>query len=89
MIGGLLHHAIARTRKDTDEASSSGILCGSGLIAGEALMGIALAIPLALGVKLALNVEAIPPGLLDLMSLLLFTGLVGYFAWYARRPSTP
>jgi putative OPT family oligopeptide transporter len=89
MVGGLLHYAIARTRKDTDEASSSGILFGSGLIAGEALMGIALAIPLALGVKLALNVDAIPPGLLDFLSLLLFSGLVGYFALYARRPSTP
>ncbi len=88
MVGGLLHYAVARTRRDTDDASSSGILFGSGLIAGEALMGIALAIPLALGVKLALNVDAIPPGLLDGLSLLLFTGLVGYFAWYARRAST-
>jgi hypothetical protein len=50
-------------------------------------MGIALAIPLALGVKLALNVEAIPSGLLDLLSLLLFSGLVGYFGWYSRRNS--
>ena len=88
MIGGLLHYALSRVQKETDDLHNKGILFGSGLIAGEALMGIALAIPLALGVKLALNVDAVPARLLDGISLALFAGLVTYFAWYARRRST-
>lgn len=88
MLGGAIHFAVARTRRNADEATGAGVLFGSGLIAGEALMGIGLAIPLALGRKIAQDISAVSPIVLDVGSLMLFAALVFYFVRTARKSAS-
>jgi putative OPT family oligopeptide transporter len=88
MIGGVIHFAVTRARRDAEDVTGAGILFGSGLIAGEALMGIGLAIPLALGRKIAQDMSTVAPIVMDAVSLALFAALVAYFARIARKSAS-
>lgn len=87
MLGGLLHWALTRSRKDDDPMHGGGVLFGSGLIAGEALMGIGLAIPATVGINLALDGAFLSPVVQVVLSLLVFAGVFATYLSIARRPS--
>lgn len=92
IVGGLLNHWINKKGADkqlTNARHQRAILISSGFIAGAALFGVLGALIIFLtgdGEALNSNLWSNPHGTgAQIVALIAFIGLVGYFVWEARR----
>ena len=93
IVGGLLNHWINKKGADkqlTNARHQRAILISSGFIAGAALFGVLGALIIFLtgdGEALNSNLWSNPHGTgAQIVALIAFIGLVGYFVWEDRRP---
>ena len=91
MVGGLVRLAFDKLIKDEEKRKNSvsnGILFCSGMIAGEGLVGILLALFAVFGINKVIDISgfiSLPKGVLDILSLVLFAGIIAVVCLFSMR----
>ena len=91
MVGGLVRLAFDKLIKDEEKRKncvSNGILFCSGMIAGEGLVGILLALFAVFGINKVIDISgfiSLPKGVLDILSLVLFAGIIAVVCLFSMR----
>ena len=91
MVGGLVRLAFDKLIKDEEKRKNSvsnGVLFCSGMIAGEGLVGILLALFAVFGINKVIDISgfiSLPKGVLDILSLVLFAGIIAVVCLFSMR----
>lgn len=91
MVGGLVRLTFDKLIKDEEKRKNSvsnGILFCSGMIAGEGLVGILLALFAVFGINKVIDISgfiSLPKGVLDILSLVLFAGIIAVVCLFSMR----
>lgn len=91
MVGGLVRLGFEKLIKDEEKKKNSisnGVLFCSGMIAGEGLVGILLALFAVFGINKVIDISgfiSLPKGVLDILSLVLFAGIIAVVCLFSMR----